>query len=219
MPKYFEVPDDFDFESLGDAKTAFKSYEPEDVSGLKTKANELLTEKKAAEARAAELEAKLKTSKVKEPDGKGSEQLQSQLEDAMKQLAEQKDAYSALQGEIRKSKINGEAAKLAASLTKDTRRAGLLAEKIGARLDIDGDKIVVLDGNGNHTISSLDDLTSSIKKDFDFLVDASSAAGGGAEGGRGGAAKTKEISRSEFDKMGHPERASFFRDGGKVVSD
>lgn len=218
MPKYFEVPDDFDIESLGDAKDAFKSYQPEDVSGLKNKANTILTEKKAAEARAAELEAKIKNLKVSDPD-KGSDKLQSQLEDAMNQLVEQRNAYSALQNEVKQSKIYGEASKLAASLTKDTRRANLLSEKIGARLDIDGDKIVVLDSNGNHTVSSLDDLKASIKQDYDFLVDGSSAAGGGAEGGSGGAAKTKQISRSEFDKMGHPERASFFKDGGTVVSD
>jgi hypothetical protein len=219
MPKFFELPDDFDVNSLGEAKAVLKPYQPEDVTGIKNKANELLGEKKAIEARAAELEAQLKKSKVQDPDGKNSEKIQAQLEDAMNRLKEQQEAYAGLQKEVKQSKINGEASRLAALLTKDARRAALLAEKISGRIDIDNGKPVVLDHGGNPTISTLDDLAETIKKEFDFLVDGSQATGGGATGGSGGAAKSKEMKRSDFDKLSQFERATFARSGGKVIND
>lgn len=218
MPKYFELPDDFDLETLGDAAKAFKSYEPEDVAGLKSKANSILSEKKAAEARAAELEAQLKKMKVGDPE-KGSDKLQSQLEDAMAKLKQKDEELGRFQKEVKMSKIHGEAAKIAAALTKDARRAGLLSEKIASRIDIDNGKPIVLDASGNPTVSDLSDLASSIAKEFDFLCDGSQAAGGGASGGSGGAAKTKEIKRSQFDTMSQFDRSKFAKEGGKVVND
>lgn len=222
MAKYLELPDDFDFEQLGELKDKVKPFEPEDVSGLKNSANKLLSEKKAMEAQLAEAQAEIKKAKLgakNEGEVKGLEALQAQLEDAKNKLKEKDDAYNNLLSENKKSQIMTEASKIAASLTKDTRRAGLLAEKIGARIDFDNGKPVVLDGSGNPTISTLDELSSSIRKEYDFLVDASQASGGGAQGGSGGAAKTKEVTRSTFDSMSHADRATFAKEGGKVISD
>lgn len=195
---FYEVPDDFDFNSIGDAKAVFKPFKPEDVSGLKAKANEILTEKKAIEAQFSELQAQIKKQKVTDPDGSG---VQSQLEDAMNRLKEREEALENLKKDVRKSKINGEAARIAASLTKDARRAALLAEKIAARLELDGDKIVVLDANGKHTISGTEDLASTIRKEYDFLVDGNQASGGGAIGGSGGAANTNTSGMTARQKI------------------
>lgn len=41
--------------------------------------------------------------------------------------------------------------------------------------------------------------------------------GGGAPGGKGGGEGGKTVTRSQWDGMSHPERASFAKDGGKVV--
>lgn len=221
MPKYFQVSDDFDLDALGDNAAALKPFEPEDVDGLKSNANKILSEKKALEAKYADLEAQFKKMKVDSPakDDKGSEKLQLQLEDAMARLKERDDAYNKLMEDNKKSQIKAEADKIAAGLTKDIRRAALLSEKIGRRIDIDNGSVVVLDPNGNPTVSGLKDLTSAIRQEYDFLVDGSQASGGGAPGGRGGAAETKTLTRSDFENMDLSQRSTFFKEGGKLTDD
>lgn len=217
MP-YFEI-DQTDFDALSDdVKGGFKSYTPEDTAGLKDKANQLLTEKKQLELDHAKLKSDFTEFKNSASTG-DSAKIQAQLDDALGKLKEKDAAYTQLQGDIKSRDLNNEATKIAAELTKDARRQSLLAEKIAARIDIDNGNVTVLDENGNPTVSSIADLTGVIKKDYDFLCDGSGASGGGANGGSGGAADTKTKTRSEFDKMSHPERSSFFKDGGKIVSD
>lgn len=188
MPKYLEVPDDFDLESFGELKSVIKPFQPEDVTGLKNKANELLSENKTMKQKFAEMEAQIKASGDTADKG-GADKLKAMLEDATSKLKEREQQFESLRAEIKNTKLQGEAAKIAAALTKDARRAGLLAEKIQKRLDIDGDSLVVLDQGGRPTVSSIEDLTGSIRKDFDFLCDGSQATGGGAQGGGGGAPK------------------------------
>lgn len=217
MP-YFEI-DESAFNALGDdVKAKFKAFEPEDTKGLKDKANQLLTEKKQLELDHAKLKSDFAEFKNNANTGDAAK-LQSQLDDAVKQLEAEKQAHKTLLGDIKKRDLTSEATKIAAELTKDSRRQSLLAEKIAARIDIDNGNVTVLDLNGNPTVSSVADLTGAIKKDYDFLCDGSSASGGGANGGSGGAANTKQITRGQFNGMGHAERASFFKDGGKVVND
>ena len=51
---------------------------------------------------------------------------------------------------------------------------------------VDND-VRVLDGNGNLTVSTVEELTNAIKSEYPFLVDGSQAAGGGANGSSSGA--------------------------------
>jgi len=63
-------------------------------------------------------------------------------------------------------------------------------------------------------------LTESIRENYPFLVDGSQATGGGAARSQGGAdAGEKMVSRTDFDAMGQRERASFVKEGGKVIDD
>jgi len=140
--------------------------------------------------------------------------LMEQLEDALSQNKKLSDDYEGMKSANRKSKIQSEARVLAATLTKDTARASLLAEKISGRLDIDSDVLVVLSEDGKQTISSTDDLKAAMAKSYPFLVDGTNASGGGAQGGSGGAAKTKEMPRADYQKLSASDQSKFINDGG-----
>ena len=76
------------------------------------------------------------------------------------------------------------------------------------------------DESGQLTVSTLDDLTNSIRQNFPFLVDGSQANGGGAVRAQGRAeARSKEMSRADFDVMRPVEQSEFMRSGGKLYDD
>ena len=188
-----------------------------DVAGLKAQNERLLSEKKEAERKAAEAArfAQEEAERTLKENG-DFKQLFESAEAKNKELAEKLES---MQAQTITQRRNAEAAKLAASLTKDTARAELLSEKIAARLAVTDDGIKVLDENGQLTVSKPEELISSIKERYAFLVDGRESSGGAANGSTGGAGGGKTVSRSDFDSMGHSERASFFKEGGKIQDD
>lgn len=122
--------------------------------------------------------------------------------------------------DISRQQINGEASKIAATLTKDVNKAKLLQQQISSRLTLVDNEIRVTDEGGQLTVSSLDDLTQSIKNNYPFLVDGSQAQGGGAVRAQGRAeARNKELTRAEFEGLSHAERQQFFENGGKLYDE
>lgn len=144
--------------------------------------NQLLKEekqRKAAEAEEARQEA-VKAAKDKAEKDNDFKQL---YESSQADAESAKTQLKTLQDEIAHGKLKTEAAKIAGQLTTDSVKAGLLAEKIEARLqDVDG-SFKVTDGAGNLTVSSYDDLKTELSGTYAFLVDASGASGAGASGG------------------------------------
>ena len=205
MP-YVEIDQEI-YDSLEpEFKGKLKLYTPEDTTGLKDKANALLSEKKTLELSLAQSNADLKAAKIAKPNEGGSEdaiRLQSQLDDAVNKLGDWETKYNGLQSDIKNKSIESEASRIAATMTTDTKRAQLLQKEILSRLSLDGDNFSVLDEKGNQTISSIEELTGQIKTQYPFLVDGSQASGGGAQGGSGGA-MNKPIS-----EMTMTERAKF----------
>ena len=187
----------------------------EDVSGLKRKIDELLTEKKSVQQKAneadeqakAELAAKLKNANDYEQLYNSSE---SEREKATVELA-------TLKANLQQQQVASQASTVASKLTKDTARAKLLSAQIVSRLSLVDGEVRVLDANGNLTVSSVEELTASIKAEYPFLVDGSQAAGGGATGGNSGAGDAKTVSRADFDNLGQSERSKFFKAGGKII--
>ena len=187
----------------------------EDVSGLKRKIDELLTEKKSVQQKAneadeqakAELAAKLKNANDYEQLYNSSE---SEREKATVELA-------TLKANLQQQQVASQASTVASKLTKDTARAKLLSAQIVSRLSLVDGEVRVLDANGNLTVSSVEELTASIKAEYPFLVDGSQAAGGGATGGNSGAGDAKTVSRADFDNLGQSERSQFFKAGGKII--
>ena len=189
--------------------------EREDVSGLKRKIDELLSEKKSVQAKMQEAELRAKTEneeRLKKANDYEQLYKSSELEreNASKELAE-------LKSHLQKQRINGEATKIASSLTKDTARAKLLSEQIQARLSMVDNDVRVLDSNGNLTVSTVEELTNAIKSEYPFLVDGSQAAGGGANGSSSGAGDSKQVSRTDFENMNPNRRMEFMKSGGKII--
>lgn len=187
----------------------------EDVSGLKRKIDELLTEKKTVQQKAIEAEesARLETAE-KLRKANDFEQLYNSSESERQKAA---DELATLKANLQQQQVEGQASKVAASLTKDTARANLLSQQISSRLSLVDGEVRVLDTNGNLTVSSVEELTQSIKAEYPFLVDGSQAAGGGATGGSSGAGDTKQVSRSDFDAMDSVKRMKYIKSGGKII--
>ena len=187
----------------------------EDVSGLKRKIDELLTEKKTVQQKALEAEelARQETAeKLKKAND--YEQLYNSSEAERQKAA---DELATLKANLQQQQVASQATKVASQLTKDTARAKLLSEQISSRLSLVDGEVRVLDANGNLTVSSVEELTQSIKAEYPFLVDGSQAAGGGATGGSSGAGDTKTVSRADFDSMDAVKRMKFVKSGGKII--
>ena len=187
----------------------------EDVSGLKRKIDELLTEKKTVQQKALEAEelARQETAeKLKKAND--YEQLYNSSEAERQKAA---DELATLKANLQQQQVASQASKVASQLTKDTARAKLLSEQISSRLSLVDGEVRVLDANGNLTVSSVEELTQSIKAEYPFLVDGSQAAGGGATGGSSGAGDTKTVSRADFDSMDAVKRMKFVKSGGKII--
>jgi|TARA_R110002074_G_scaffold396428_1_gene585833 hypothetical protein len=187
----------------------------EDVSGLKRKIDELLTEKKTVQQKASEAEELAKVQAAdKMRKANDFEQLYNSSESERQKASEE---LATLKANLQKQQIAGQAGQVASELTKDVARAKLLTEQISSRLSLVDGEVRVLDVNGNLTVSTVQELTQSIKAEYPFLVDGSQAAGGGATGGNSGAGDTKQVSRAEFDGMDAVKRMKFVKSGGKII--
>ena len=188
----------------------------EATQGLKAKNDELLSEKKKVQL--AMTEAEKRASEEAEQKLKAGNNYK-QLYDSQKAESDKyKSENDNLQNLFKQNKISAEASVIAATLTKDVARAELLKEKISQRITIVDDEIRVTDNKGQLTVSTLDELTATIKLAYPFLIDGSQANGGGATRSNGRAdSGIKEIGRTEFDSMSQPSRAEFFKSGGKII--
>jgi len=187
----------------------------QDVSGLKQKIDKLLGEKKNAQQQAQEAQEMAKAEAAEKlKKANDYEQLYNSSEEERKKASEE---LTNLQNKITMQQINGQAQELAQALTKDTARAKLLTEQIQSRLSLVDGEVRVTDTNGNLTVSTLEELTSSIKADYPFLVDGSQAAGGGAIGSNSGAGDSKTVSRADFDAMDAVKRMKHVKSGGKII--
>ena len=190
----------------------------EEVSGLKAKNDELLAEKKAAQRAKEELDAKARIEKERyaQENGQYQELYESQKQEAdtLRQKIEEMNHLATRQ------KVQSEATKIASTLTKDVSKAKLLEEKLSQRLTLLDGEIRVTDDSGQLTVSSLDDLVTTVKSDFPFLIDGIQATGGGATRSQGRAdVGNRQISRTEFEGLSQGQRAQFFKEGGRVFND
>ena len=158
--------------AVDDAKTAEWQGK---LDRLTAKISESNKHTKAAEAKAAKEEKeRLEGANNFEQLYKSSE---AEREGLIQQIAD-RDLKAASTNE------DNAALTLANELTKDTKRARLLAKELKGRLKSTDDGIKVTDVNGNLTVSSLDDLKLEVQKnpDYDFLIDGVDSSGGGAGG-------------------------------------
>jgi hypothetical protein len=178
--------------------------QPEDVSGLKAKVDELLGEKKAAEKKAREAEeaARLEREELARKSGNVEELERSWSEKYSKREAELsamlEQERGTLSTQIRDLTVGRTATDIASALAIPGSAKALLPH-IERRLSVeqrDGKPVVVvLDQQGKLSAATLDELKAEFANDTAFapLIAGSKASGGGAAGagGGGGAAKGK----------------------------
>jgi predicted nuclease with TOPRIM domain len=165
---------------------AFTKEEVESqIAGLRQKVDELLTEKKTVSQRAKELEDQQK--KLEEDRQKEKGEFKSLYEKTQAELEQEREAARKFRQTIQTKELEGEALKIAAGLTRDTKRAELLKKEVlqFAKYTEEGVKFEI----GGLTVTP-EKLVETVKESYPFLVDGSGATGGGAAGGKsGGAAK------------------------------
>jgi len=178
--------------------------QPEDVSGLKAKVDELLGEKKAAEKKAREAEeaARLEREELARKSGNVEELEKSWSEKYSRREAELsamlEQERGTLSTQIRDLTVGRTATDIASALAIPGSAKALLPH-IERRLSVeqrDGKPVVVvLDQQGKLSAATLDELKAEFANDSAFapLIAGSKASGGGAAGagGGGGAAKGK----------------------------
>ena len=173
-----------------------------EVAALKKKNEELLGEKKTAAQRAEELEQERQRAEEERQREKG--EFKSLYEKTQAELDAERQAARQFREQVQAKEIDGEAYKLAASLSKDTKRAELLASlarqyarytEEGVAFEVGG--IPVEPGK----------LAEKLRSDYPFLADGSGASGGGASGGKGGGAASKK-----FGEYSGSELAAIRRD-------
>jgi hypothetical protein len=187
-----------------------------DNDSMKGKMEQLLGETKQAKAKArqeADEKAEIATAKaLKDND---FEQL---FKSSSEQAAQYKEQLDGLTSTISNEKRNTEAMKIAAQLA-DGFNAELLGEKIAQRLKYTDDGVKVLDGNGQLTVSTIEDLKTEFQNNerFASLLKGNQSSGGGASGGKSGSATGNIISRAEFDKLAPFKKMEFMKSGGKTT--
>lgn len=189
-----------------------------EVGGLKTKVNELIAEtkklKRGADIKPEDLQAA-------EDRAEKAEQALADANKQVKTLAADRDkAVKALETEQGFTKglliENGLKTALIENGVKDEDFIKTLADSFskGASIAVEGDQRKAMLGDKPLADAIKEWAGSDAGKKF---VAAPGNGGGGAPGGAGGTAAAKTITRPQFDAMSHPERATFSKDGGKVV--
>lgn len=187
----------------------------ETVKGLKAKNNELLGKLKSADDNMLKIQQQMAANAPE--DSESVKQLNKALEDRVASL---QGTIEEMNERARMEKIRGIAGTIAARLTRDTARHNLLQKEIVPRITLVEDEARVLDENGQLTVSTIEELESSIRSGYPFLVDGIQAQGGGAARSDGEAGdRARELSRADFEAMNQSQRARFIKSGGQLYDD
>ena len=228
---YTELSDDqkamYGSEKDGNHTIKIEGMPPqEDVSGLKAKVEQLLTEAKQAKAdkKKAEKDAAQVAADAAQQSGDVeaiNKSWQKKYDDA---LAESNGAKDDALNMLRHEKVHSQAVELATTLAVPG-SADVLLPHIESRLSMDfkdGRAVaVVKDTAGQPSALTVEELGKEIAANAAFapLIVASNAAGGGANGqhSNGGAAQIKTTTQSTFDSWTPAQRMEFSKGRGQII--
>ena len=196
----------------------------EDTGALKRAKEHEKEQRKAAEAKARELEERLEALESEGSRKKGDVEAIDKSWKAKydKLQSEMQAQVDAAKGQIRKLRVDNVAQEMAAALSIEG-SAKVLLPHIQSRLDMeerDGEFVtVVKDAQGKASALSLDELREEFANDkaFAHIIVGSKASGGGASGGQGGGAAKKTVTRSEFNAMSPDKQMAFSKENGTVT--
>ncbi len=173
----------------------------DDGAELKEALRKEREDRKAARKRAAELEAEREAAEKDAREKQG--QFKELYEKTQADLEAEKKRVIELHQTMKQKEVEAVAGAIAATLTKDVRRAGLLKEKAMQYLKYDADSSQVVIEIGGIPVDR-DKLAEKLSSEYDFLVDGKDASGGGASGGansQGGFRPLKEYTEEEVREM------------------
>ena len=157
----------------------------EATAGLRAKVDELLGETKSAKQKARELEEAQQRAAEERAKEKGEfKELYEREQRAKAELAEK---YDQTLNAIRQKEIDAATSQLAATQTRDTKRAELLRKEL-AQYANHTDDGVVFELGGVQVDSGK--LLAHISEMYPFLVDGTGSTGGGATGSKGNGVAT-----------------------------
>ncbi|EFE7739078.1 hypothetical protein [Escherichia coli] len=179
--------------------------QPEDVTGLKRKNEELLAEKRASDERrrAAEEEARRKEEERLAAEGN----FKQLYESSQTKTAEWEQRYSQLEQSIHQRDINLAATRIATAIA-DGDNADILKEFIAKRLKVAEGQVRVTDDSGNLTVSALADL----QREFETAPRYASLVRGSQAGGGGAAPKSGDRVTKSFGELRGMERVQLRKD-------
>ncbi|WP_285112864.1 hypothetical protein [Leclercia adecarboxylata] len=179
--------------------------QPEDVTGLKRKNEELLAEKRASDERrrAAEEEARRKEEERLAAEGN----FKQLYESSQTKTAEWEQRYSQLEQSIHQRDINLAATRIATAIA-DGDNADILKEFIAKRLKVAEGQVRVTDDSGNLTVSALADL----QREFETSPRYASLVRGSQAGGGGAAPKSGDRVTKTFGELRGMERVQLRKD-------
>ncbi|TXQ88663.1 hypothetical protein FV308_02390 [Escherichia coli] len=179
--------------------------QPEDVTGLKRKNEELLAEKRASDERrrAAEEEARRKEEERLAAEGN----FKQLYESSQTKTAEWEQRYSQLEQSIHQRDINLAATRIATAIA-DGDNADILKEFIAKRLKVAEGQVRVTDDSGNLTVSALADL----QREFETSPRYASLVRGSQAGGGGAAPKSGDRVTKSFGELRGMERVQLRKD-------
>lgn len=159
------------------------------TTGLRAKVDELLGETKTAKQKARELEEAQEAAALERAKEKGEfKELYEREQKSKQELAEK---YELTVKTVRQKEIDAATSELAASQTRDVKRAELLRKEL-AQYAVHGENGVGFELGGvpvdkDKVIAHISDL-------YPFLIDGNGSSGGGASGQHGGSAASKSLS-------------------------
>ena len=189
-----------------------------DNQSMRNKMDELLSETKQAKAAKRETDDQARAAAADLAKKNGNfEQLYNSSQE---QAGAFKTELEQLRGNIAVEKSSNTAVRIAAELA-DGVNAELLSTFIAPRLKYTDEGIKVLDGNGQLTVSSIDDLKAEFLNNsrFSALLKGNQSTGGGATGGsKSSGAAAKTLTRTEFDAQTPMKKMEFIKSGGKTIN-
>ena len=183
------------------------------TTGLRAKVDELLGETKTAKQKARELEEAQEAAALERAREKG--EFKELYEREQKSKNELTEKYELTLKTVRQKEIDAATSELAASLTRDVKRAELLRKEL-AQYAVHGENGVGFELGGVPV--DKDKVLAHISDLYPFLIDGSGSTGGGAAGNHSsGSAAQAVISRADFDAMNETNKRAFLSKGGKLT--
>jgi len=179
-----------------------KAMLEQETSGLKSKMEELLGESKSAKQKARELEDQQRLAEEQRLAEKQEfKTLYEREQEAKRALQEEHETFKQ---QVHRSAIDSASTKVAAELTRDSKRSELLAEK-AAQFARYTDQGVTFEMGGVEVEKAK--VLEHLRTEYPFLVDGNQSNGGGAAGNTGGRAANLDPSQ-----MGDAERVKLYRE-------